>query len=167
MCSCRLGGAIEVSPTLNIYSEHEWRVRGPIGALLFKDTQRLQPVMVPARLRCRFLYPEEAALTQPLLTTRWISSRRLQRAGFLESRANHFRCSASMGRRTEMICRLGRAEVLSRDFLLMQPSHLTEVRAKWTLVERPLVAGVGNGLRYCCVKPKVSPATRQRVSRFF
>lgn len=142
-------------------------MRGPIGAFLFKDTQRLQPVMVPARLRCRFLYPEEAALTQPLLTTYWISSRRLQRAGFLELRANHFRCSASRGRRTEMICRLGRAEVLSRNFLLMQPSHLTEVRAKWTLVERPLVAGVGNGLHRCCVKPKVSPATRQHVSRFF
>lgn len=144
-------------------------MRGPIGALLFKDTQRLQPVMVPARLRCRFLYPEEAAaaLTQPLLTTHWISSRRLQRAGFLESRANHFRCSASRGRRTEMICRLGRAEVLSQNFLLTQPSHLTGVRAKWTLVERPLVAGVGNGLHRCCVKPKVSPATRQHVSRFF
>lgn len=122
-------------------------------------------MMVPARLRCRFLYPEEAALTQPLLTTHWISSRRLQRAGFLELRANHFRCSASRGRRTEMICRLG-AEVLSWNFLLMQPSHLTEVRAKWTLVERPLVAGVGNGLHRCCVKPKVSPATRQHVSRF-
>lgn len=52
------------SPTLIIYSEHEWKMRGPIGSLLFKDIRRLLHGMVDGGLDVDFCIPR-----------RWHSSR--------------------------------------------------------------------------------------------